>query len=54
MPLKNVVSAIPKKELELQELIEDLSLTRCEGLLVEPWNLQSDTTLREFLFERGN
>ena len=26
----------------------------CEGLLAKPWNLQSEATLREFLFERGN
>ncbi len=54
IPLKNVVPAIPKKESELQELIEDLCLTGCEGLLAKPWNLRSKNTLREFMFEEGN
>ena len=54
VPLKSVVPAIPKKESKLQELIEDLRLMGCEGLLAKPWNLRSETTLREFPFERGN
>ena len=52
--LKNVSPAIPKRESELKELIEDLSRMGCEGLLAKPWNLRAETTLREFLFERGN
>ena len=52
--LKNVVPAIPKRESELKELIEDLSRMGCEGLLAKPWNLRSEATLREFLSERGN
>ena len=39
IPLKNVSLAIPKKESELKELIEDLSRMGCEGLLAKPWNL---------------
>ena len=54
IPLKSVVPAIPKKESELQELIEDLRFMGCEGLLAKPWNLRSGDTLREFKFERGN
>ena len=26
----------------------------CEGILAQPWNVQSDHVLREFKFERGN
>ena len=54
IPLKNVSPAIPKKESELKELIEDLSRMGCEGLLAKPWSLRAEATLREFLFERGN
>ena len=54
IPLKNVLPAIPKRELEPKELIEDLSRMGCEGLLAKPWNLWAEATLREFLFERGN
>ena len=52
--LKNVSPAIPKRESKLQELIEDRSRMGCEGLLAKPWNLRAESTLREFLFERGN
>jgi hypothetical protein len=54
IPLKNVSPAIPKNELELKELIEDLTRMGCEGLLAKPWNLRSEATWREFMFERGN
>ena len=52
--MKPVSPAIPKRESELKELIEDLSRMGCEGLLAKPWNLRAEATLREFLFERGN
>ena len=45
IPLKNVSPAIPKRESELKELIEDLSRMGCEGLLAKPWNLQAEATL---------
>jgi hypothetical protein len=54
IPLINVSPAIPKSESELKELVEDLTRMGCEGLLAKPWNLRSEATLREFLFERGN
>jgi hypothetical protein len=38
----------------LKELVEDLTGMGCEGLLAKPCNLQSEATLRKFLFERGN
>ena len=34
--LKNVSPAIPKNELELKELIEDLTRMGCEGLVAKP------------------
>ena len=49
IPLKNVA---PKSEAELKNLIEDLTWMDCEGLLAKPWNLRSEATLREFLFEK--
>ena len=54
IPLKNVSHVIPKSEAELKELIEDLTRMGCEGLLAKPWNLQSEATLRDLMFERGN
>ena len=44
-----MVPAIAKKKLELQELIVDLNMMH-----YEPWNLWAETTLRKFLFGRGN
>ena len=52
--LKNVSPAIPKKESELKELIEDLSRMGCGRLLAKPSNLRAGAMLREFMFERGN
>ena len=54
IPLKNVSPAIPKKESELKELIEDLSRMGCGRLLAKPWNLRAEATLWELLFKRGN
>jgi hypothetical protein len=54
IPLKNVSPAIPKDNSELKELVEDLTRMGCEGLFSKPWNLRSEATLREFLFEKGN
>jgi hypothetical protein len=36
IPLKNVSPAIPKNDLELKELVEDLTRMGCEGLLSKP------------------
>jgi hypothetical protein len=54
MPLKIVLPAIRKSESKLKELKEYLTQMDCEGLLAKPLNIRSETTLREFLFERGN
>jgi hypothetical protein len=56
MPIsfKNVSPAVPEKESELEELIDDLRRMGCEGLLQKPWNVRTELTLREFKYERGN
>ena len=54
IPLKNVSPAILKNESKLKVLIEDLTWMGCEGPLAKPWSLQSEATLREFLFKSGN
>ena len=52
--LRNVVPSIPKRKTEMQDLVEDLTRMRCEGLLPKPWNLRNKAILRVFLLERGN
>ena len=47
--LKIMVPAIPKKESELQELIEDLRLMGCERLLTKPWKPPIRKHLEEVL-----
>jgi hypothetical protein len=54
IPLKNVSPAIPKNDSKLKELVEDLRRMDCDGLFGKPWNLRSEATLREFMYERGN
>ena len=39
IPLKSVVPAVPKKESELQDLVENLRFIGCGRLLFKPWNL---------------
>ena len=53
IPFKDLIPAVPNKESELQELAEDLRFMGCEGLLLKPWNLQSEDTLREFKCKKG-
>jgi hypothetical protein len=43
-----------KNDSELKELVEDLHRMGCDGLLGKPWNLRSEATLGEFMYERGN
>ena len=52
--IKALVPAIPRDDRELQELAEDLRIMGCKGLLARLWNLQSEETLQEFKYERGN
>ena len=54
IPLRNVVPAIPKQELEMRQLVEDLTRMGCEGLFAKLWNLRNEAVLRDILFERGN
>ena len=53
IPLKNVSPAIPKKESELKELIEDLSRMGCEGLLAKPWNLWAEAPFLRISIREG-
>ena len=50
VPGKPLIPAIPTDDKEYRELKEDLQAMGCEGLLVRPWNVQSEDTMREFLF----
>ena len=52
--LKSVTPIIPGKEEEKLQLVEDLTKMGCEGLLVEPWTLKSETMVQEFQQERSN
>ena len=42
MSLRSVVPVVPKDEGEKQQLMEDLTWIRCEGLLFHPWSLKSE------------
>lgn len=50
--LKNVSPPIPKKELELEDLIEDLTRMGSESLLAKTCNLQRGDIADIFLRER--
>ena len=52
--LKSVVLVVLKNEEEKQQLVEDLTRIRCEGLLVQPWSLKSEEMAQEFLQECSN
>ena len=54
VPVKPLIPAIPTDDKVYRELKEDLRAMGCEGLLVRPWNVQSEDTMREYLFLRGN
>ena len=54
VPVKPILPAIPTDGKERRELEEDLRAMGCVGLLDRPWNVPSEDTLREFLFQRGN
>ena len=52
--VKPILPSIPTDDKELWELKEDLRAMGCGKLLILPWNVESEDTLREFLFLRGN
>ena len=52
--LKLVYLSVPSGEEEQSQLVEDLTQMGCEGLLLQPWNLQSEAMVREFLQDRSN
>ena len=53
IPVKALIPVIPRDDKELQELVEDLRIMGCEGLLAKPWNLQSKEILRELSTSEG-
>ena len=52
--LKSVTPIVPKNKEENEQLVEDLTLMGCEGLLAELWALQSKAMVQEFLQKRSN
>ena len=48
---KPLILAIPTDDAELLELVKDLRIMGCEGLLGQPWNVQADNVLRKFKYE---
>ena len=54
VPVKPILPSIQTDDKEFRELKEDLRAMGCGNLLVRPWNVESEDTLREFLFLRGN
>ena len=54
VPVKPLLPAIPADDKEYREPKEDLQAMGCGNLLVRSWNVESEDTMREFLFLRGN
>jgi hypothetical protein len=52
--LKSVKPVIPAGQLEKEQLIADLEVMGCEGLILEPWNVKSEEMVNEFLKKRSN
>ena len=52
--VKPLLTAIPADDKEYRELKMDLRAMGCGNLLVQPWNVESEDTMREFLFLKGN
>ena len=52
--LKSVTPLFPKNKEEKEQLVEDLTLMGCKGLLAEPWTLRSEAMAQEFLQKRSN
>ena len=52
--LKSVIPVIPRKDEEKLQLVEDLPKMGCEGLLLEPWALKSESMVQEFQGQCSN
>ena len=52
--LKSVPAIVPKKDEEKQQLASDLTKMGCKGLLAEPWAMESEAMVQEFLHPRSN
>ena len=46
--LKSIIPIIPVKDEEKLHLVEDVTKMGCEGLILEPWTLKSETMVQEF------
>ena len=49
VPVKPLLPAIPADDKEYWELKENLWAMGCGNLLVRPWNVEAEDTMREFL-----
>ena len=52
--LKSVTPVIPGKDEKKLQLVEDLTKMECEGLLLEPWALKSESMVQEFQGQLSN
>src|SRR5579875_1743502 len=52
--LKSVRPAIPAGQLEKDQLVADLEMMGCEGLILEPWAVKSEEMVKEFQKARSN
>ena len=52
--LRSVPAVVPKKEEEMQQLVDDLTKMGCKGLLAEPWAMKSEAIVQEFLHPCSN
>ena len=52
--LKSVYPAIPKKDKEKMQLVDDLTKMGWEGLILEPWEVKSEAMVQEFQAKRSN
>ena len=46
--LKSIYLAIPKKDKEKLQLVDDLTKMGCEGLILELWEVKSEAMVQEF------
>jgi hypothetical protein len=47
--LRKIVPEVPRDEMEMGELLEDLQVMGCSGFLENPWGFKDDRIVRELL-----
>jgi hypothetical protein len=52
--LRSVKPVVPAGQLEKEQLIADLEVMGCEGLILEPWHVRSEEMVKEFSKKRSN